>query len=112
MCFDSLELSFIKWYVFVNSDHNLKFNQTTQLRVINFLDNVSNRYHSHHWASTKTRQITSLMKAAEGHAFSQGYECVFSKKLMLKQLGALASRFIFTDAKSIFDRITASKRLH
>lgn len=51
------------------------------------------------------------MLANETYAFSLGYDYGVSLRLLFKNMGMKIPFYIFIDCKSIFDTITASKRL-
>ena len=51
------------------------------------------------------------MIASESHAFSHGFDYGISLRLLFRQMSLHLPLYIFTDSKSIFDKITASKRL-
>lgn len=51
------------------------------------------------------------MIAGEAHAFSQGFDYGISLNLLFKKMCVHLPLYVFTDSKSIFDTITASKRL-
>lgn len=51
------------------------------------------------------------MLAGEVYAFSMGYDYGMSLRMVFRQMKVDLPLYIFTDAKSIFDTITASKRL-
>lgn len=50
------------------------------------------------------------MLAGEAYAFSLGYDYSVSIKILFQQMRSYVSLYIITDAKSIFDTTTASKR--
>lgn len=51
------------------------------------------------------------MIAGESHAFSQGFDYGISLNLLFKNMCVHMPLYVFTDSKSVFDTITASKRL-
>ena len=51
------------------------------------------------------------MLAGETYEFSYGYDYGISLKMLLSNMHIHVPLFLFTDSKSIFDTITASKRL-
>ena len=76
-----------------------------------FFSDANNNCLFLHWSSTKSPRVTRSMLASETYAFSIGYDYGVSLKLMFMAMDIQLPLFIFTDYKSIFDTITASKHL-
>ena len=101
----------LKLYVIVDSGYNTNIVGTSQLGVIVFITDDRNRCHFFHWSSSKCPRITRSMLASETYAFSTGYDYGVSLRMLFKQMCIFLPLYVFTDCKSIFDTITASKRL-
>lgn len=97
--------------VIVDSGYNTNTGGTSQLGMIIFLTDDTNKCHFVHWSSSKCPRITRSMLASETYAFSTGYDYGVSLRMLFKNMALNLPLYIFTDCKSIFDTITASKRL-
>ena len=100
-----------KLYVFVDSGYNTNHDATSQLGTIVCLVEKENQCHILHWTSTKCPRIARSMLTGETYAFSHVYDYGISLKMLLSNMHIHVPLFLFTDSKSIFDTITASKQL-
>lgn len=64
-----------------------------------------------YWSSKKFQRITRLILVDKVYAFSIGYDFGVSIRMLLRKMEIDVPLYLFTDSKSIFDTITASKRL-
>ena len=109
--YPKLDSATLKLYVIVESGYNTNIDGTSQLGVIVFITDDRNRCHFIHCSSSKFPRITRSMLASETYAFSTGYDYGVSLRMLFKQMCISLPLYVFTDCKSIFDTITASKRL-
>lgn len=109
--FTPMEEPSMKLYVFVDSGHNTNQDKASQLGMIACLVDRQHNCHIIHWHSTKCQRVTRSMLAGELYAFSMGYDYSMSLRMVFRQINVELPLYIFNDAKSIFDTITASERL-
>jgi len=101
----------LRLYIFVDSGYHTNLDCTSQLRIIVFFTDYSNRCHFLHWPSAKCPRITKSMHASETYTFSAGFDYGISLRMLFKKMHIDLPLYVFTDCKSIFDTITDSKRL-
>lgn len=101
----------LKLYCFVDIEYNTNEDHTSQLGMIIGLFDKHDTFHFIHWSSSKCQRATRSMLASETYAFSNGFDYAVSIKMLFHDMGIKIPLYVFTDSKSIFDTITASKRL-
>lgn len=109
--YPKLDQSTLRLYVFVDSGYNTNADHSSQLGIVIFLADATGACHFLHWRSSKCPRITRSMLAGETYAFSEGYDYGVSLRLLMKAMHCDVPLYVLTDAKSIFDTITKSKRL-
>ena len=101
----------LRLFVFVDSGYNTNTDGTGQLGVFIFLADDTNKCHFLHWSSSMCPRITKSMLASETYSFSLGYDYGVSLRMLFQSMKLEIPLYVFTNCKSIFDTITASKRL-
>lgn len=101
----------MKLYVFVDSGHNANRDKTSHIGVFVCLVDKLKNCQVLHRSSTKCQCVTNSMLSGEVYAFSLGYDYGISIRMVFRQMKVDVPLCTYTDAKSIFDTITASKLL-
>lgn len=109
--YNKLDKDKLRLLVIVDSGYNTNNDKTSQLGTLIFIADYKKDCHFLHWSSSKCPRITSSMLASETYAFSLGSDYGVSLRMLFKSMHIEMPLYIFTDYKSIFDTITASKRL-
>lgn len=107
----SLDRKSLKLHVFVDIGQNANADKTSQLDILICLVDDLDNCHMMHWVLSKSKRITRTVLAGEVHAFYLGYDFGFSKSILFCNMNIDIPLYMFTDAMSTFNTITASKSL-
>lgn len=101
----------IKIYCFVDSGYNTNIDHTSQIGMIIELIDKHNTLHFLQWSFAKCQRSTCSILVSEKYSFFNRFDSAVSLKMLFNSMGLKISLYLFTHAKSVFDTITASKRL-